>query len=111
MGTPSHAAEWGRAEHVTTFGGGSKFYAGIKGSDVPKLADTTVLEFGEHNTFHCTIYWDACSLTLFYCVNQLNRSLIDIHLGPTNCVPVSSFLVCVTYLWLLTCNLHCSHVY
>ena len=42
--------------YVTTFGGGSKYYVGIKDSDVPKLADTTVLEFGEQNTFQCTIY-------------------------------------------------------
>ena len=80
--------------HVTTFGGGSKYYVGIKDSDVPKLADTTVLEFGEQNTFHCTIYWVVCSLTLSYCVNQLNRSLIDIHLGPTDCGLASCFLVC-----------------
>ena len=80
--------------HVTTFGGGSKYYPGIKDSDIPKLADTTVLEFGEQNTFHCTIYWVVCSLTLSYCVNQLNRSLIDIHLGPTDCGSASCFLVC-----------------
>ena len=97
--------------HVTTFGGGSKYYVGIKDSDIPKLADTTVLEFGEQNTFHCTIYWVVCSLTLSYCVNQLNRSLIDIHLGPTDCGSASCFLVCVTYLQLLTCNLHCYNVY
>ena len=34
------------------------------------------------------------SLTLSYCVNQLNRSLIDIHLGPTDCGLASCFLVC-----------------
>ena len=80
--------------HITTFGGGSKFYAGIEDSDVPTLADTNLLEFGEQNTFHCTIYWVVCSLTLSYCVNQLNRTLIDIHLGPTDCGSASCFLVC-----------------
>ena len=86
--------------HVTTFGGGSKIYVGIKCRDVPKLADTTVLEFGEQSTHHCTIYWVVCSLTFSFCVNQLNRSLIDIHLGPTDCGSASCFLVCVTYLQL-----------
>ena len=80
--------------HVTTFGGGSKYYKGMKGSDVPKLAATTVLEFGEQNTFHCTIYWVVCSLTLSYCVNQLSRSLIGIHLGPTDCGSATCFLLC-----------------
>ena len=80
--------------HVTTFGGGSKIYAGIKDSDIPKLADTTVLEFGEQNTFHCTIYWVVRSLTLSYCVNQFNRSLTDIHLGPTDCGSATCFLLC-----------------
>ena len=80
--------------HATTFGGGSMFYEGIKASDIPKLADTTVLEFGEHNTFHCTIYWVVCSLTLSYCVNQFNRSLTDIHLGPTDCGSATCFLLC-----------------
>ena len=63
--------------HVTTFGGSSNYYMEIKASDIPKLADTTVLEFGEQNTFHFTIYWVVCSLTLSYCVNQLNSSLLN----------------------------------
>ena len=42
--------------HATTFGGGSKFESGIKDRDVPKLADTTVLQFGEQNTYHTTVH-------------------------------------------------------
>ena len=38
--------------HATTFGGGSKWDSERRDRDIPKLADTTVLEFGEQNTYH-----------------------------------------------------------
>ena len=34
---------------VTAFGGGSKWGSEMTNSDIPKLTDTTVLEFGEKN--------------------------------------------------------------
>ena len=96
--------------HATTFGGCPHYDCNTSVDDLPKLADTTVLEFGEQNTFHCTIYWVVCSLTLSYCVNQLNRSLgtytwVQLIVGHP---PVSWY---VTYLQLLTCNLNCYNVY
>jgi len=86
--------------HATTFGGSSHFNPNVSSDyDHPKLADTTVLEFGEQNTFHCTIYWVVCSLTLSYCTLRSNWLCVQ--------PPVS--LVCVAQL--LTCNLHCYNVY
>jgi len=53
--------------HVTAFGGSPSFDPDKSPKDKPKLADTTVLEFGEQNTYHCTMYWVVCSVT----VNEL----------------------------------------
>ena len=50
--------------HATTFGGCSRYVYGEPDDDRPKLADTTVLEFGEQNTYHTTLHWVACSLTV-----------------------------------------------
>ena len=76
-----------RRIHATTFGGCPLFVPSEAGYGRRKLANTSVLEFGERNTFHCTIYRVVCSLTMSYCVNQLNRSLVDIRLivCPASC--------------------------
>ena len=50
--------------HATTFGGCSRYILEESDDDRPKLADTTVLEFGEQNTYHTTLNWVACSLTM-----------------------------------------------
>ena len=49
--------------HVTEFGGSPKFEYHLGKSDDAhlKLAETTVMEFGEYNT-HCTIHCIVCSL-------------------------------------------------
>ena len=79
--------------HATTFGGCPSYDPKATDDSLPKLADTTVLEFGEQNTYHTTV---ACPFTLLYC--GFNRALIDIHLHPIHFLivcPASRLLVCV----------------
>ena len=42
--------------HATTFGGSPSYDPNRSDDDDPKLADTTVLEFGEQNTHHTTLH-------------------------------------------------------
>ena len=65
--------------HATTFGGCPSYDPKRTDDSIPKLADTTVLEFGEQNTYHTMIWWHACPFTLLYC--GFNRALIDIRGG------------------------------
>ena len=78
--------------HATAFGGCSRFVHGGSDDDQSKLADTAVLEFGEQDTFHTTGY-------IFVELWELNRSLIDIHLGPlSNCVSRGTCILCAVQL-------------
>ena len=67
------------------------------------------LVWAESVELQCTclcVHWQCPT------VNQLNRSLIVIHLSRIDCLvvcPASCLLVCVAQL--LTCNLHCYNVY
>ena len=45
--------------HATTFGGCPSFDPEGTDDSQPKLADTTVLEFGEQNTCHTTLPWNC----------------------------------------------------
>ena len=79
--------------HATTFGGCSRFDPEGTLDSQPKLADTTVLEFGEQNTYHTTLH---CMGYMSYC--EFNKPLIDIHLCPIHFLivcPASRLLVCV----------------
>ena len=79
--------------HATTFGGCPSYDPKTSIDDVPKLAETTVLEFGEQNTYHTTLH---CMGYMSYC--EFNRPLIDIYLCPIHFLivcPASRLLVCV----------------
>ena len=69
--------------HATTFGGCPSFDPNRSHDDDPKLADTTILEFGENTIPHCTglLFTDISEY-------ELNGSLTDIHLGPIDCLIV-----------------------
>ena len=69
------------------FGGCPSFDPDRSVNDLPKLAHTTVLEFGEQTSYHFTMYWVVCPLTM----NQLNSSLVDMHLSPIAGLIVASF--------------------
>ena len=61
-----------KVTHTTTFGGCSsfKFDPNISDDSDSKLADTTVMEFGEWKTYRCILHWVA----LLYV--EINRSKV-----------------------------------
>jgi len=106
-GTPSHVAEWGRAECMRLHLGDVHIMIQI---DQMMMTPSWLIQWSwslvsRAHTIH-SVYWVVCALA----IEQL--ILIDIHLSPTDCLivcPVSRLLVCVAQL--LTCNLHCYNVY
>ena len=97
--------------HMTTFGGCPLYDLQVSDDALPKLADTTVLEFGEQRLYHCNIL-GFCAHWHGFTVDHLNSSPIGIHLSPIDCLivcPASCLLVYVVQL--LKCNLHCCNVY
>ena len=107
MGTPSHAAEWGRAEYMRLHLGDAHIMTAIHQWMIfPSWLIQWSWSLVSRAHTICTMYWVVCSLT----IKQL--ILTNVHLCPIDCVtvcPASCLLVFVAQL--LTCNLHCYNVY
>ena len=76
--------------HATTFGGCPHYDLITPDDELPKLADTMVLSFGEQKT-QIAMFWVVCSLTIKQLV------LIDMHLSPIDFLivvqpPVSCYM-------------------
>ena len=74
--------------HATTFGGCPYFVHGQLDVARPKIAETTVMEFGEQNTL-CILYCIVCSLT--HCIHTVHCTVYTDYLIHWSSVHVPPF--------------------